>query len=476
MAHGSEADFAAFETKMQHDGLPQIVIDNFRHYYTLLTSGGEGLIAETDIRPVEATPQIGELAAYASAGQEALGQTVVIKLNGGLGTSMGLDGPKSLLPVREGLNFLDIIIRQILAFREHAGARVPLVLMNSFNTDAATREVLARYPELASDLPMVMLQHRVPKVRKADFAPATYPADPDLEWCPPGHGEIYIALATSGLLSQLIERGYQYAFVSNVDNLGATLDTRILGYIASERVPFLMEVASRTDADKKGGHLAQSPNGQLLLREVAQCPPEDIGTFQDITRHRFFNTNNIWLNLHVLRDLLLANGNVLKLPMIRNEKTVDPKDATSAPVYQLETAMGAAIGVVPGARALCVGRDRFMPVKTCADLLSLRSDMYGLDAEGKLFMQPARQGRPITVTLDTRYYKVIDDFETRFPSGAPSLIGCDRLTVTGDVVFGPDVACVGAVHVLARDGEQMFVSGIQIADETLDLTEVPEGT
>src|SRR5438105_1204399 len=83
----------------------------------------------------------------------------------------------------------------------------------------------------------------------------------ELEWCPPGHGDIYTALVTSGMLDALLDAGYEHAFVSNSDNLGAVLDPRILAWFAAERIPFLMEVADRTEADRKGGHIAQRPGG-----------------------------------------------------------------------------------------------------------------------------------------------------------------------------------------------------------------------
>ena len=218
-----------------------------------------------------------------------------------------------------------------------------------------------------------------------------------------------------------------------------------LGYVAEHNVPFLMEVADRTEADRKGGHIAQRLDGQLILREVAQCPEADLPAFQDIKRHAYFNTNSIWVNLRQLKALLDANNNVIKLPMIRNAKTVDPKDSRSPAVFQLETAMGAAIAIFPGARVLRVGRDRFMPVKTCDDLLRLRSDIYTLD-EGFRLVQ-ANDIAPTIVALDSRFYKLIDGFEARFAAGAPSLRACERLNVEGDVTFGAGVVCQGTVHV-----------------------------
>jgi UTP--glucose-1-phosphate uridylyltransferase len=469
MTKQPEANFAPFEAKMRAEGLPDIVIENFRHYYDVLASGSPSLIAEREIGPVDAVPDIADIVLYAEAGRDALGRAVVLKLNGGLGTSMGLDKAKSLLVARDGLTFLDIIARQNISFDRRYGSQVPLVLMNSFNTDADSRAALAPYSELQGPIPLTLMQNKVPKVLQEDLRPAEWPADPALEWCPPGHGEVYIALATSGMLDTLLDHGFEYMFLSNVDNLGATLDLSILGYIAGTGVPFLMEVADRTEADKKGGHIARRQGGQLILREIAQCPEDDLAAFQDVKRHRYFNTNNIWINLRRLKEIMIQNENVLKLPMIRNAKTVDPKDSGSPKVFQLETAMGAAIGVFPGAQVLRVERDRFMPVKTCEDLLRLRSDAYELDENCEIRATTA--GAPTVIELDPRYYKRVGDFEARFPAGAPSLRECARLAVRGDVAFGGGVVCRGAVRVVNRAASQRSLpEGAVLADTEVDLT------
>lgn len=455
MSQHTHADFAPFAERMQREGLPQIVIDNFHYYYDVLASGSVGLIAESEIEPATQVPDIAAASAYAEAGRAALGRAAVLKLNGGLGTSMGLDQAKSLLVAREGMTFLDIIARQNLSFGTRYDCQVPLILMNSFNTDADSRAVLGKYPELAGAIPLTLMQNKAPKVRQDTLAPIEWPANQHLEWCPPGHGEVYIALATSGMLAALLDHGYEYLFLSNVDNLGATLDLGILGYVAEQGIPFLMEVADRTEADKKGGHIAQRPGGQLLLREVAQCPDADLPAFQDIARHRYFNTNNIWVNLRQLQAILEQNNNIIKLPMIRNAKTVDPRDGSSPAVYQLETAMGAAIAIFPGAQVLRVGRDRFLPVKTCDDLLRLRSDIYALD-EGFGLVQVS-DAPPALVQLDARFYKLIADFEARFAAGPPSLRACSRLQVKGDLAFGAGVVCRGDVQLLNPAGEQRRV-------------------
>jgi len=372
---------------------------------------------------------------------------------------MGMTRAKSLLEVKDGLTFLDVIARQVLGLRERTGARVPLVLMNSFATREDSLSALARHPGVEADVPLDFVQNKVPKLRADDLTPVEWPADPGLEWAPPGHGDLYTALVTSGLLDQLLEGDYRYAFVSNADNLGAVLDPRILGWIAREEVPFVMEVAERTEADRKGGHLARRRGGGLVLRETAQTPESDEDAFQDITRHPFFNTNTLWVDLRALADLLAQREGVLGLPMIVNRKTVDPSDKRSPEVVQLETAMGAAIDVFDGARALRVSRRRFAPVKTTSDLLALRSDAYVLTEDAHVEPAEGRDGAPV-VDLDDEHYKLLADFEERFAAGAPSLVACERLTVEGDVEFGADVVVRGAVTVQHRgDGRLRIEDG-----------------
>jgi len=442
-----EEAFAPFRRRMESAGMPRLAIRSFQHYYGQLWAGEVGTIPCSRALPVDRLPDAAGMEDMRAAGVEALGRCAVIKLNGGLGTSMGMQGPKSLLPVRGDLTFFDIIVSQVLALRREHGVRLPLVLMNSFATAGAARDALAAYPELDAGLPLEFEQHRVPKVDARTLAPARWPADPELEWCPPGHGDIYAALRTSGMLEAMLEAGYRYAFVSNSDNLGATLDLSILGDVAEREVPFLMEVADRTSADRKGGHLARRPGDGLMLRELAQCPEDEVGKFQDIERYRFFNTNNLWLDLAALAAALDEHEGVLGLPLIRNEKPIDPTQPDSPRVYQLETAMGSAIGLFPGAAAVRVSRERFAPVKRTDDLLLVWSDAYALEPEsGRLAPAPpfGAGGRPMPeVTLDAEHFSLYDDLCRRFPHGAPSLAGARSLRVEGDVIFGSGVAVVG---------------------------------
>ena len=447
----TKVDFAPFAARMQAEGLPEIAIRTFEYYYHQLVKGETGLIAEASIESVESLPDADVLPDVLNAvGQASLENTVVIKLNGGLGTSMGLSKAKSLLPVKEGLTFLDIIAKQALSHK------TPLVLMNSFNTQSDSLAALEKYPALRQKLPLDFVQHKIPKINAADFSPAEYEADENLTWCPPGHGDIYTALVTSGMLETLTNNGFKYAFVSNSDNLGAVIDTKILGYFAEHNLPFMMEVADRTPADSKGGHLARRPDGQLILRESAQCPDEDMAAFQDITRHKYFNTNNLWINLEALKAILDEKGNILGLPMIRNSKTVNPRDKSSEKVFQLETAMGSAIEVFKGAGAMRVPRSRFAPVKKSQDLLAVRSDCYVLTDDFRIVANPDRTLGQVIIKLSD-HYKLVDQMEARFPHGAPSLIACQSLNIDGDIRFGKDIVVKGEVSLSNEGDEQMTI-------------------
>ena len=448
----SSERFAPFAELMRARGLPVSAIKTFEHYYAQLASGHTGLIPEHEIEPIRSLPDAATFPErLVERGKQALAKTVLLKLNGGLATTMGLTGPKSLLPVKGGLTFLEILLEQA---RAHD---IPLVLMNSFSTREPTAKALAAQTIVPPERVITFEQDLVPKIAKADLTPGRWDADDKLEWCPPGHGNVYSALDTSGTLDRLLDAGYEYAFVSNIDNLGAVIDLPVLGYFAEHKLGFMLEVTDRTEADKKGGHLARRADGKLVLRETAQCRPEDVATFQDTSRHRYFNTNNLWLSLPALKAFLVAVEGVVRLPMIRNSKTIDPRDRESPAVYQLETAMGAAVELFDDAAAIRVPRVRFAPVKNTGDLLAVRSDAYELTDDFRVVPSSARTLGPLIVTLDPPYYGFVDQMEARFPHGAPSLVACELLDVVGDVAFGRDVIVRGPVRLANRGGTQRAI-------------------
>ena len=450
----SEEGLQQARTKMSEAGVSEAAIDVFSHYYGELEAGATGLLREDTIAPLTDPPMLEDVEIDEASAAEAIRKTVLIKLNGGLGTSMGLDGPKTLLPVRGRKTFLDILVAQVLRARERYGARLPLIFMNSFRTREATLDYLERYDDLAvGDLPIDFLQGFEPKLTKDELEPVAWPADPDLEWCPPGHGDIYTSLVGTGLLDQLLAEGFRYASIANGDNLGAGPNATLAGWFAASGAPYAAEVCPRTPNDRKGGHLAiRKADGQLILRDTAQTAPEEMAFFTDEYRHPYFHANNLWVDLVALQRLMAERRNVLGLPLIRNEKTVDPSDASTPEVIQMETAMGAAIEVFPGAQAIAVERDRFLPVKTTNELMLVRSDAFALDGDARLV---ATTERLPAVSLDKRFYALLPDFDQRVEF-VPSLREARSLTVEGDWTFSDPVTVVGDA-VLADAGEPRVV-------------------
>jgi len=450
----------SFVTKMENEGIHPLVIDTFSCYFKKAASGETGLIYDKDISPVglDEIENIKNLDKYAKTGKRVLKKSVMIILNGGLGTSMGLTKAKSLLPVKDGKTFLEIKLRQAEHFN------ISTAFMNSYNTHKDTVDAISSINPSISTL--FFLQHKFPKVLQEGLSPANWPADRDMEWNPPGHGDIYTALYTSGILKQLLDDGIIYAFISNSDNLGATIEESILGFFAENKFSFMMEVAERTPHDLKGGHLAKLKDSRLILRESAQCPVKELNAFRDIGIYRFFNTNNIWINLKFLNDFI-EKKEIIQLPIIMNPKTLDPRDEKSPKVYQIETAMGSAISAFENATAIRVARSRLIPVKKCNDLLSVRSDCFILTKENRLIVNPARKLDKLPeIKLDPLYYSKIEMFDKRFENAIPSLIDCKSLTIKGDVLFQKNVTIKDeAVIKNSRPSQAVIKEGMVIDGE-----------
>lgn len=435
--------------KMQNEGLGEPVINAFIHSVEKVQQGITGEIPESSISSELVVPDLTSFESDEFIAQAPIESLAVIKLNGGLGTGMGLAKAKSLLPVKGEDCFLDFIARQILFLRQEIKSSNPrFLLMNSFSTQDDSLNYLEKYPELANKGRLDFLQNKVPKISTDELTPVNYSENPDLEWCPPGHGDIYPSLAASGLIDELLDQGIHYLFVSNSDNLGATVDLNILGYFAQSGLSFLMEVAKRTEADKKGGHLARRlSENRLVLRESAQCPEKDTVHFQDTNKYRYFNTNSLWINLRDLKTQLDDSGGFLELPLIRNKKTVNPADGSSEQVFQLESAMGAAIECFDKSGAILVPRSRFAPVKTTNDLLTLKSDAYLVTEDSRIILDPERDGVPPVVKLDDAHYKKMDSFNTLVGEEVPSLLKCEKLSVEGPVKLNSQAQFQGNVTI-----------------------------
>lgn len=452
------------------EGINQSAISAFESTFNALVSGETGMIAENTISPAPDLITTDEITAKPDT--SLLSATVVLKLNGGLGTGMGLDFAKSLLKVKGDDTFLDLTAKQVISMREKYGQKVKFMLMNSFSTSEDTLNFFKKnYPDLAAEDGLEMLQNKVPKLDATTFEPAVSASNKDNEWCPPGHGDLYAALVGSGRLDELLKAGYKYMFVSNSDNLGATLDLSILAHFATSKAPFMMECCKRTENDKKGGHLAtRKSDKRLILRESAMCADEDEKDFQDITKHRYFNTNNLWIQLEQLKKIVDKNGGFIPLPMIKNKKTVDPKDDSSQKVVQLETAMGAAIESFDGATAICIPRTRFAPVKKCNDLMLLRSDAYIVTDDFRAVLNPECGGSAPIISLDSKKYKLVGNFDAMTKGGIPSLVKCDRLTIKGKVNMSSKIEFVGDVKIVNGSDSAKNAPNRKIENEEIDLT------
>jgi UTP--glucose-1-phosphate uridylyltransferase len=370
-------------------------------------------------------------------GVELLNQLVVVKLNGGRSTTMGGQVPKGILIAKDGLSYLEIVFAQIKAIRKVYGSRTPLALMNSFFTHGPTMEIVDR---TGTDV-LTLIQSQVPRLIEDNFAPLETGTEED--WVPPGHGDLYESLRRSGLLDRLIQGGYRWAFISNLDNLAACVEPWILAAMEKESIDFLLEVTDRTNADRKGGTPVVR-NGRLQLLEIAQVAPDDRALFQDIHRFPFFNTNNVWIDLQALSSALSQGA--LDLPIMQNSKTI-----AGFNVIQLETAMGAALGCFPGAKALRVGRERFFPTKKIADLMILGSDACVLDSMNRLCRNPLR---PDSLPFMPEVFFAEDFLDSPLAVGSRfedpntlSLLRADSLDVFGSVFFESNVTVEGRVEI-----------------------------
>ncbi|KPM35246.1 putative UTP--glucose-1-phosphate uridylyltransferase [Neonectria ditissima] len=382
-----------------------------------------------------------------------LSKLAVLKLNGGLGTSMGCVGPKSVIEVRDGMSFLDLSVRQIEFLNRTYDVNVPFILMNSFNTNDDTAAIIKKYEGHNVDI-LTFNQSRYPRIYKDSLLPVPKDYDSSItEWYPPGHGDVFESLYNSGILDKLLERGIEIIFLSNVDNLGAVVDLRILQHMMETNAEYIMELTNKTKADVKGGTIIDY-EGSVRLLEIAQVPKEHVNEFKSIKKFKYFNTNNLWLNLKAIKRVV--ENDELEMEIIPNGKTIpgDKKGESDISIIQLETAVGAAIRHFKNAHGVNVPRRRFLPVKTCSDLMLVKSDLYTLK-HGQLQMSAARFGDAPLIKLGGDFKKV-SDFQKRIPS-IPKVLELDHLTITGAVNLGRGVTLKGTVIIVATEGSTIDI-------------------
>ncbi|KAG6494328.1 hypothetical protein ZIOFF_049352 [Zingiber officinale] len=429
------------------------------------------------------------------ATKKLLNKLAVLKLNGGLGTTMGCTGPKSLcivlrslwksevhpvliklvrivvnpsdlagyiknytvhesrlpdwsvIEVRNGFTFLDLIVIQIESLNKKYGCNVPLLLMNSFNTHDDTLKIVEKYANSNIEI-HTFNQSQYPRLVVEDFLPLPSKGQTGKDgWYPPGHGDVFPALKNSGKLDALLSQGKEYVFVANSDNLGAIVDIKILNHLVNNQNEYCMEVTPKTLADVKGGTLI-SYEGRVQLLEIAQVPDAHVNEFKSIEKFKIFNTNNLWVNLKAIKRLVEADA--LKMEIIPNPKEVD-----GVKVLQLETAAGAAIRFFNNAIGINVPRSRFLPVKATSDLLLVQSDLYKL-VDGFVVRNTARKipANP-SIELGPEFKKVADSL-SRFKS-VPSIVDLDSLKVSGDVWFGAGITLKGNVAIAAKSGVKLQI-------------------
>lgn len=439
--------------KMSARGIGRDAADRFISMVRRISDGQSGYVALDSVAPpdprllIDTALEQDRIAQLEKQGRDLLKHVAVIKLNGGRATTMGTLVPKGILRAKDGRSYLDIIIGQMAAHRKRWQAEIPLVLMNSFFTDGPTAEIVNRY-----DVPVItFIQNQVPRLCEDSLLPLDTGSDED--WVPPGHGDVYGSLKSTGLLDDLRNRGCRWAFISNLDNLAACLEPWIVGLLEQDRINFLLEVTDRTPADMKGGTLVVK-EGHLDLLEIAQVSPEERDGFMDIERFKVFNTNNVWVDLDAL-DSLLETG-AMHLPIIQNRKSVG-----GTQVLQLETAMGAAVGSFPRARGLKVGRDRFFPTKKVSDLFVLQSDACILDSLDRLRRNPKRPASlPFmpSVHFSSDFvdspHMMVERFEE---ASTVSLVRAVSLHVKGPVYFERDVTVEGEVSISSTDGRNLCI-------------------
>jgi UTP--glucose-1-phosphate uridylyltransferase len=429
--------------RMYSEGIDRTVVANFLHMVERAMAEKAAFVPLSSVSKPDGRllldPGPGEIREPAERGRDLVSRAVVIKLNGGRSTTMGGEVPKGVLVAKNGRSYLEIIAGQIRAAGEWWNTHIPLVLMNSFFTHGPTMEIMNHF-----DIPLTtFIQSQVPRLTDSNLSPLRTGTHED--WAPPGHGDVYLSLKLSGTLDKLLSEGKKWAFISNLDNLAATLEPWIVGLLERDGIDFLLEVTDRTEVDRKGGTLVVR-DGKMDLLEIAQVSEDEQEAFMDIARFPVFNTNNVWVNLEALSEAIEKGS--LNLPIIRNHKTI-----AGTRIVQLETAMGAAVGSFPRSRGLRVGRARFFPTKKVEDLFLLQSDACILDSKDRLWSNPER---PAHLPLRPRVefgsdfldspMKMDQCFED--PSSV-SLLRAASFEVSGPVFFERDVRVEGRVKIAA---------------------------
>ncbi|KYQ93226.1 UDP-glucose pyrophosphorylase [Tieghemostelium lacteum] len=387
-----------------------------------------------------------------------LSKLVVIKLNGGLGTRMGCKGAKSSIELAPGISFLDMTVAHIEQMNQDYDVDIPLVIMNSFKTDSETTKTIEKYKTHRVTI-KTFCQSKFPKMYKDTLNLVPKPNTPlnAKEWYPPGSGDVFRSLQRSGLFDELLAAGKEYIFISNIENLGAIVDVQLLNHIHLQKIEFGIEVTNRISTDSTGGIL-MSYRDKLHLLELSQVKADKLKIFKDF---KYWNTNNIWVNMKSTQALLKADK--LSLDWIVAYPTENHTQ-----LVQLETPAGMGIQCFENSCAIFVPRDRYRPIKSTSQLLLAQSNLFQFD-HGQVKLSSKRDGDVPLVKLGEEFQS-ISDYEKRFKS-IPDIIELDHLTVSGDVYFGSKVTLKGTVIIVANHGERIDIpDGVTLENKVLSGT------
>jgi len=394
---------------------------------------------------------------------EYLSKIVVLKLNGGMGTTMGLDIPRCALPLSGDKIFLDVIVRQIENLNNQFKVNIPLVLMNSRHQNAEVLELLDRYS--SSNVKIhTFVQSCYPRLSPVTWsitAKQPYSQATAENWYPPGSGDVFESFKKSGLLEKFLKEGKEYVFTSNVENLGAIIgrdEFRVLNEVFATKMNLVLEVTERNPTDFRGGILVHDQtNNKPFVVQMSQIPKKKRNYFGPKS-FRYWNTNNIWVKLDELHSHLEKSG--LKLPVSKNIKNG---------FIQFETYAGSAIKDFQNTIALIVPRTRFREIKTTSNLFTLQSNLFNLVNGAYLLPNDIRAAQGFSelpvVRFDTEHFGNIDDYKKRFPSITTlNILELEHLNVAGDVTFGFGIKLVGSVIIVAEDTKKIKIPDCSVLE------------
>ncbi|KAJ0106630.1 hypothetical protein Patl1_19459 [Pistacia atlantica] len=379
-----------------------------------------------------------------------LDKLVVVKFNGVLGTNMGFGGPKSAIEVHDKLTFMDLMVNQIESLNSKFGCNVPLVLMDTTETNNDTQKVVEKYSASKIDIHSFSqkpLEGQTGKDKQ-------HPSD---------HGAVFLSLMKSGTLDVLLSQGKEYALVVHADNAAAVVDPKILNHLIQNKIEYCMEVTPTTSIDLRNS-MINLRQGKYQLVNITQNPAKHhcflLNTPADVLfccsfmikksdgKFKFIDTRNLWVDLKAVKRLVDTDA-------LKMESLSASKEENGYKINLQDTAAGSAIRFFDHTMSINVPPSRFLPLNSTSDLLLLQSDLYS-SIDGILVRNNARNNpsNP-SIELGPEFEKV-SDFLSRFKS-IPSIIKLDSLKVAGDVWFGAGITLKGRVNIAAKPGMKLEI-------------------